>query len=1184
MHLAGEIFIFENMKHPIFQCLERRSGLFLFLFVIYSPQLFSDGVKDRQDYVHGLHLMGEGQYARAIAAFQEMIRLDGYAERACIKIVESYKWNRNLDEGLVYYKGLAEQKPGNPFVHHGLGLIYKEKIEYPKALEEFRRTMQLVPDYGRVYQDFGDVFNQIKNLDAASKELTDMIKTNQKRAAVWYGLAYVRQLQKRWDEALDNADRAIRLDPGLLNAFQVKAVVFFYTGRYRDLLEISKAGLGNAERAADVEAQCLFLGNIGLAHYNLSNFPEALDHCRRALAVAGEIGDRTEQLRNTGNMGVAYRDMGKSTEALQCFQKSVETSRKIGDRRREGLALQNIGSVHEFVTSDYGKAREFYFMALPIILETGDRNAEALILWSLGTVFWYQGDQGRASEYLNQAFEKAEAVGDRALMVGSLGFMGLVNWNLGQYSQALDYYDRALVLTRETGNKYQEGIQLGNMAIVFQELGDYPKALDYYHQAMQIAIQIGDKTGEGRHLGNIGVVNHLLGQTDKALDCYRKAMDIEREAGNRKHEADFLGNYGELLLGMGKYADAEIRIRSALRLALEIGDKGCAGNQYLVLGNLYSKLGNSVEALSYYRKSLALGKKILEPVLAWESDLGIASTYERLGRYGVSLEHYRSAILQIEDVRETLQEENYRTGFMQNKYGAYEKIIGLLSKMHERNPRQGYDAESFRYAEMSKARVLLDILHRGKIFQNMDGIPDDFRARILENGGLLQKKYQELSEALNAGESIQNRTRAAGLEKEIETLQNGGDRLLGQLKQQSPDYFSLTHPRLLSEAETRNEILADNQVLLEYIIGDSASYLWILTQRSMDFQKIRMGRRNLETALAGISPIFVKDKERPDAAIDHRWANFNAGRLEALYRILVKEPAGKYLAGDAELIIVPDDLLYYFPFELLVTGTRGNQTHYLAESHPISYSCSASLMNPGIGRKRNAPKNLLAFGNPSFGAARGSGIPGMSGLLNRLKSVLRGARFEALPNAEREVRAIAANFDDPTVYTGKDATEGRLKAEASGYRIIHLATHFMTSENQPMQSKIALAQTGEGAEDGFLRMYEVYNLKLNADLTVLSGCSTGLGKLSRGEGLIGMSRAFLHAGVPSIVASLWPVDDESTALFMGRFYLCLKNGMSRTRALQQAKIALIESKDLKRDPFYWAPFILIGDWKKMDLN
>jgi CHAT domain-containing protein len=193
--------------------------------------------------------------------------------------------------------------------------------------------------------------------------------------------------------------------------------------------------------------------------------------------------------------------------------------------------------------------------------------------------------------------------------------------------------------------------------------------------------------------------------------------------------------------------------------------------------------------------------------------------------------------------------------------------------------------------------------------------------------------------------------------------------------------------------------------------------------------------------------------------------------------------------------------------------------------------------------------------------------------------VVRGAELLPLPHAEIEVSAIGRAMADSRVHVGGRASEKAFKEEASEYRVLHLATHFLSDDRQPLYSKIVLSQEDDAQEDGYLQTYEIFNTQLNADLVVLSACNTGLGKLSRGEGLVGMSRAFLYAGVPSLVVSLWSVDDESTSILMESFYLHLSEGLSKKQALRRAKLDYLETaRGNKRDPFYWAPFILVGDW------
>jgi len=379
--------------------------------------------------------------------------------------------------------------------------------------------------------------------------------------------------------------------------------------------------------------------------------------------------------------------------------------------------------------------------------------------------------------------------------------------------------------------------------------------------------------------------------------------------------------------------------------------------------------------------------------------------------------------------------------------------------------------------------------------------------------------------------------------------------------------------------DVQKTILAENRILVEYFVGDEAVYVWVLTGREMRFLPIDLTKNSLEKTLDRISPLFSRERGNRTAAMDHRWANVNGRLLHDLYKTLIMDPAGDLLKKDAGLLIVADDLLNYFPFEILITDVRGEEVHYLIERHAISYVGSSGLLEHGSGRGGTSDTNLLAFGNPFFGPDWKDRLLHPGRWFKPADGVLRGESFQSLPNSAKEVKAIAKNFKNPRVFTGKKATEGRFKKLAGDYRFIHLATHYLTSDNEPMISKVVLSQARREGEDGYLQMYEVFNLHLNADLVILSGCNTGLGTLQRGEGLIGISRAFFYAGASSLVVSLWPVDDESTAILMKSFYSHLKEGQDKAAALREAKIEMLRTAGVKRDPFYWGPFVLIGDIK-----
>jgi CHAT domain-containing protein len=245
----------------------------------------------------------------------------------------------------------------------------------------------------------------------------------------------------------------------------------------------------------------------------------------------------------------------------------------------------------------------------------------------------------------------------------------------------------------------------------------------------------------------------------------------------------------------------------------------------------------------------------------------------------------------------------------------------------------------------------------------------------------------------------------------------------------------------------------------------------------------------------------------------------------------------------------------------------------------ITYAPSATVLTKIEKRKEEdePPARLIAFGNPDFNAEEVTGESASRGIMQTFYKE-RGIHFDSLPFTLQEVENLKAIYKDATIYTGDDAREARAKNECPEYRFVHFATHGILDELEPMYSGVVLTLAGKQDEDGFLQAYEVYNLRLNTDLVVLSACQTGLGKIFKGEGVVGLSRAFMYAGTRSIAVSLWPVVDQSTALLMENFYEHLHDGKDKDEALRQAQLHLLNETEFAL-PAFWAPFVLIGDWQ-----
>jgi CHAT domain-containing protein len=415
-----------------------------------------------------------------------------------------------------------------------------------------------------------------------------------------------------------------------------------------------------------------------------------------------------------------------------------------------------------------------------------------------------------------------------------------------------------------------------------------------------------------------------------------------------------------------------------------------------------------------------------------------------------------------------------------------------------------------------------------------------------------------------------------------------------RVENEYPEFYQLTSSGSLDVEAVQSRVLGPEQTLVEYVVGEKQLSVFVVTSDRLIYRSVDASREKLARMLADLSDLFDKDKksdkESGHVILSPQLAGFSIPPARALYDVLIA-PVEAHLREGTELIIAPDDVLFYLPFEVLVAEAAEAATPYdfgkatfLLEKYAVSYAPSASVLGTRFRRPKGAQRTLLAFGNPDFGGIEEdqASLELMASTMPYAGGLLREGGLIPLPNSETEVKAIGGLLRraEGRVYTGKRATEDAFKREGSRFRILHFATHFLVDDRQPLYSKIVLAKDEQARQDGYLQTYEIFNTKLNAELVVLSACNTGLGKLSRGEGLIGMSRAFWYAGVPSLVVSLWSVEDEATSIIMESFYRYLSNGANKREALRRAKLDyLAAAQGAKKDPFYWAPFILMGDWQ-----
>ncbi|MCX6558940.1 MAG: CHAT domain-containing protein [Candidatus Aminicenantes bacterium] len=557
--------------------------------------------------------------------------------------------------------------------------------------------------------------------------------------------------------------------------------------------------------------------------------------------------------------------------------------------------------------------------------------------------------------------------------------------------------------------------------------------------------------------------------------------------------------------------------------------------------------GDLAGAESHFRQALALTEAGGGLEARWMAELGSAQTAEKRGDAAVAIERYGRTIDFIESVGSRLPLADHRTRFRKDKIGVYETAIGLLLDRHALAPGEGYDRRAFLMAERSKAQGVLGDLRRAET--DLAGMSrDDGRRemkRVSSAISRIQTELQDPGATPDARSALLRRLDKADAERQTFLL---------RVRQRDPSGARGAPLPAPSIEEIRRELLDESTALLEYVLGGKRSYAFLMTREGLWTAEIP-NEGALRPRISNYLRFLTLREPR-------EFAGWSGGRL--LRESLWSPFEGRLSPRIKKILIIPDGLLHYLPFETLLGGPEGRR--FLVEDFAIGYGPSASVLIDL--RRRPAPA-----GYPMEFLGLANDLP------YRLFGLSAGGelRFPSLPYAMREVRSIGRLFPAAkrTILTGRDAGEGRLKSlPLADYRIVHLAAHGFFDDAVWWRSALLLQRDKDGEEDGFLQPGDLLSLRFRPELLVLSGCRTGGGSLLKGEGVMGLSGAFLRSGARSVLISLWSVNDKATARFMASFYRLWKRGTSKPEALRQAKIEALRSGE---PPFAWAPFVLIGD-------
>jgi CHAT domain-containing protein/tetratricopeptide (TPR) repeat protein len=742
-------------------------------------------------------------------------------------------------------------------------------------------------------------------------------------------------------------------------------------------------------------------------------------------------------------------------------------------------------------------------------------------------------------------------------IIDSLADVGRTYSAQTDYVRALPYLDRAMSLARSSQNTNRIASTCNSLGILYTNQRDYSKAIDYFQQGLQLANQVNDRFKQASLLLNIAVAYQFQKQFQPALENFQKSHEVAKEISDREILIHVGEGVGAIYKEQGKYTDALESLDKSLALAKAIEDQTRIAELLWRKAEVYCQKGDFATAIASADESSKIADQLSLRNVSYLALTTLGRAYRGRREDTLAAEAFTRAINVIESMRDRVAgPESQNQLFFEDKIGPYHEMVDLL--LQNQDPKR--TREALDYAERAKARVLADVLggNRITLSQVMSGSEKDEEQR-------LNRDIVDLNVRIGAERSKRNRdnVQLATLTQRLQSARFKYEAFQNSIYASHPDLrIQLARTADLSLNDI-SQVIDNETAVLEYVVTSSKTYLFVITRQAN-------GPLDLRSYPIGINETNLSKQAREFRNMLVMQSPTFADTSRRLFDLLIAPAAGQ-LANKKVLCILPDGPLWNLPFQALRTRSDA----YLLEGSAIYYAPSLTVLNELHERaktRNGVQDSVLAFGNPLF----------TNEVASNVKAVYRGESLGPLAEAESEVKALEEIWRPAQrkVFIGAQAQKKVFKDLASQFALIHLATHGILDDSNPLYSRLLMARSGSDRDDdGLLEAREIMQLRLNAKLVVLSACQTAEGRIGAGEGMVGMSWAFLIAGTQTLVASQWKVDSASTAILMINFHRQLKGQTARSTkadALREAALALMKEPRY-RHPFFWAGFLMIGD-------
>lgn len=1095
-------------------------------------------------------------------------------------------------------KGLAD-------CDHVMGLAYEIKGEKSKSLALLKKSLE-------TYKSIGDRLGEARSCGALGihyknvgdyataegyfNQSVELRKGYDDRRGFAVGLANLGnlyRLQSKFIEAQNNLEKALSIFKELGDK-KGEADCLTNLGQVENARGLRSVATERFNGALNIHRELKDVRGIVTGLINIGSLALLRGDTNAAAAALEEAAKLNKGIRNPkgeiailSESAMVKRAQDNPKEALARLNQANLLAKQEGYIRsipglnmKLALVLEDLG--------DYAKAVDILNATLVELRKSGDKRGQLLALGSLGVIQTRLEDYENALPNLQEALSLQQELGFQGPTYPDIDYaLGEIHQGFGNYEEALDHYQRALTTIQNPGNEGLAGRIYDRIGNLYYALEEYAKARDFLEDALRLSTETRNVLMQKDQLIRLGDLSSKLGNLDGALKYQQRALTLTRESNDRKSEARVLTRIGILDQLLGRPKQALENYNEAKDIRSELGDRRGVSENLLQIALVNSTLGYADIAVENLRSALSIAQSSDDRGMLWKAYFIMGRTLEAKKSPGEALESYRKAMAILESMDDEASEESEEDDFVfGGRRALYEAALRVLMGLARKDPGGAYDSQAFGIVEKLK---VVDF-ERALSSLNVETF-SDLPSELLIKEKSLRFALKNLTSKLEA-ERAKTRPDQGTIKRLVEeriAKEKSLKELKARLAQEHAAYAELRYPRPVSVAKMQKVVIDPDEAVLEYVVTRARTYLFAIDKQrfhtfSIDYSA-QEAEKDVETLLRPLLRSETLASWDPSVA----------------YRIYTKiiKPVEYFILGKKTVTIVPHGVLASLPFEILVDSkshaskrfwSAGDPPTYLLERYTFCYAPSSTLLAYVRTRKhdRTAGWNFVGFGDADYTDLykTASPNPGSEKLIATLSSSSTSTRshdLKALPGARKELTEIVNIVGGPTqIYVGPQATETLFKkADLARYGYVHLATHGVLLGGAGRfhhRPAIVFSLYGDKENDGLLQLNEIFGLKLNADMVVLSSCFGQTKVDSSGvNSVLQLARAFTFAGADALVLSLWQVHDDSTANLFVEMYRNLDQG-SKADALRRAKLTLLKNSGTGH-PYYWGPFILMGDWR-----